>query len=371
MKIGIDARLLHETGVGRYIRNLIDGLAYIDSENEFIIFLRNRDIPGFRLPNARWQIRSAEVRWHSIAEQFVMPWLYVREHLDLLHVPYFNVPVFYPGAYVVTIHDLTILDFNTGKASTLPYFVYMLKRIGYRLILEMAVRRSAHILTVSKTVRSAIVKRFRIPSEKITVTYEGIDDSLIGESGKRTALPDISGDYFLYVGNVYPHKNINVLLEAMLRLRTNHHAEVTLVFVGPDDYFYRQLELLVASLELEKSVRILHSVSDRDLSSLYTHAVALVFPSKTEGFGLPALEALASGCRVIVSDIPVFREILVTHAFFTDTSDAEHLSRTMNEVRSASFDRTTFRKTLVPFLSAFSWKDLAQRTRTVYINTKK
>jgi tRNA U55 pseudouridine synthase TruB len=135
MRRGIDARLLHETGVGRYIRNLIRELATGDQLNEYVIFLRETDFSQFNVPNSRWHKRKAEAPWHSFAEQFIMPWVLLREHLDVLHVPYFNAPIFYPGKYIVTIHDLTILHFDTGKASTLPYWVYKIRRFGYRIVL--------------------------------------------------------------------------------------------------------------------------------------------------------------------------------------------------------------------------------------------
>src|SRR3989344_5912882 len=117
MKIGIDARLINETGVGRYIRNLINVLARIDRINSYIVFVRD---DSWNPPNERWEKRIIDIPWHSISEQLIFPWLLIKEHLDLVHIPYFNVPIFYPGKFVVTIHDLTILHFDTGKATTLP-----------------------------------------------------------------------------------------------------------------------------------------------------------------------------------------------------------------------------------------------------------
>ena len=178
MNIGIDGRLIEETGVGRYINNLIRELGRIDSENRYVIFLRKKSFDSFTLPNNRWEKRLADVPWHSFTEQFVMPWILIREHLDLLHVPYFNIPIFYPGQMVVTIHDLTILHFDTGKASTLPLPLYKLRRLGYFLVLAVGLIRSRRIIAVSHTVKQEIIDHFHIPQEKIAVTYEGVDQKI-------------------------------------------------------------------------------------------------------------------------------------------------------------------------------------------------
>lgn len=173
MKIGIDARLINETGVGRYIRNLISELGKIDKTNTYVIFLRKNSYNFFRSPNARWEKRLADVPWHSVAEQLFMPAIFNREHLDLLHVPYFNVPLFYFGKFVVTIHDLTILHFDTGKASTLPYIFYKIRRIGYHLELLKALSWAEKIIAVSETTKKEILDHFDVLPEHVTVIYEG------------------------------------------------------------------------------------------------------------------------------------------------------------------------------------------------------
>lgn len=171
MKIGIDARLIDETGVGRYIRNLIREIALIDTRNTYVVFVR-RD-GDFDPPNSRWQKRIIDVPWHSFREQFYMPRILNREHLDFLHVPYFNVPLFYFGKFIVTIHDLTILHFDTGKASTLPYVFYKIRRLGYYISLLKAMFWSEKVIAVSQTTRQEILDHFDVPGEHIEVVYEG------------------------------------------------------------------------------------------------------------------------------------------------------------------------------------------------------
>jgi len=170
MKIGIDARLINETGVGRYITNLIAELEKIDTENTYVVFLRKN---AFNTFHTRFEKRLADVPWHSVAEQLFMPAIFSREKLDLLHVPYFNVPLFYFGKFIVTIHDLTILHFDTGKATTLPYILYKLKRIAYYVLLLKAIHWSEKIITVSHATKKEIFDHFDVLPKDIEVIYEG------------------------------------------------------------------------------------------------------------------------------------------------------------------------------------------------------
>lgn len=169
MKIGIDARLINETGVGRYIRNLIAQLGEVDTRNSYIVFVNDR----IELPNSRWQQRLIHVPWHSFTEQILMPYYYYKEHFDLLHVPYFNIPLLYFGKFVVTIHDLTILHFDTGKATTLPYLFYKIRRLGYYISLLKAIFWSEKVIAVSQTTKCEILDHFDVLPEHIAVVYEG------------------------------------------------------------------------------------------------------------------------------------------------------------------------------------------------------
>ncbi len=367
MKIGIDARLIEETGVGRYIRNLIDHLGQIDTKNQYVIFLRKKTYTDFVLPNSRWNKRVADVSWHSIAEQFIMPWIFVKEHLDLVHIPYFNVPIFYPGPFIVTIHDLTNLHYDTGKATTLPFFLYKFRRLGYYIALTVGLVRAKAIIAVSETTKKEIIDHFQIPAEKITVTYEGVDEK-IAISHKRI----IREPYFLYVGNAYPHKNLEFLLIAFRTLKLQPEKvspfQAKLVLVGKDDFFYQSVKKLVHTFNLEKKVVFFGQASDTELSNLYAHALALVFPTFMEGFGLPALEALAVGCPVICSDIPVFHEILGNLPLYFDPSDPKSLIDILLKIEKTSF--RVDEKKANTLLTRYNWTDMANKTLQLYHSSK-
>ncbi len=171
MKIGIDARLWSQTGVGRYTQELVANLAKIDKENQYVLFL-DRQSSNIKAPGPNFQIKTLDIRWHSLKEQLVMPFILWEEHLDLVHFPYFSVPIFYPGKFIVTIHDLILDHFDTGKASTLPWFIYKIKHLGYKLIMWVALNRAVKVITVSENTKKEIMDHYQIRPEKIEVTYE-------------------------------------------------------------------------------------------------------------------------------------------------------------------------------------------------------
>src|SRR3990167_10003333 len=176
MRIGIDVRLWNQTGVGRYIRNLVTNLAEIDKKNEYVLFARSEDkneIDPF-IHDSRFMIEVADVSWHSIAEQIQLPKILNQQNLDLMHFPYFSVPFLYNKPFVVTVHDLIINKFNTGKASTLPYPIYFTKRLGYHAVLANAVYRAKKIIVPSNSVKKDLQKTYiNLRDSKIVVTYEG------------------------------------------------------------------------------------------------------------------------------------------------------------------------------------------------------
>ena len=369
MKIGIDARLINETGVGRYIRNLIKQLKELDTESQYVVYLSKQSFDAFKLPNGRWEKRLADVRWHTFWEQIKMPVLFLQDHLDLLHVPYFTIPVLYPGKFVVTIHDLTILHFATGKATTLPYGFYVLRKLGFWFIVSCGLKRASAVLAPSQTTKQEIVDHFHIPEEKIHVTYEGVDERLTKTEDRRPKTKKIINPYFLYVGNAYPHKNLEMIVSAFGDfIRTQEKGSTyRLVFVGKDDFFYGRLRGEIEKKGLTSSVFFYRQVDDRTLHELYIHAEALVFPSLMEGFGLPALEALSLGTPVICSDIPIFHEILKDFPYYINPQDRKDIAKSFSQVtRKKKSEMKQKENEIALLLEKYSWKKLGVDTLHLY-----
>lgn len=343
MKIGIDARLINETGVGRYIRNLIDELAQIDKKNRYVVFLRDG---MWRPPNERWESRIADIPWHSIAEQVQLPILFTKERLDLLHIPYFTIPMFYPGKFIVTMHDLTLLHYPTGKATTLPLLFYWAKILAYRVILEVGLRRASHVIAVSEATKKELMDHFALDEGKISVIHEGV---IAGKPSKRL----IKEPYFLYVGNAYPHKNLETLISAVGARK--------LVLVGKEDLFYKRLKQNIIS----SNVTFFGEANDEQLASLYTYASALVFSSLMEGFGLPGLEAMAMGTPVVCSDIPVFHEIYGDAALYFDPKNVEDIVVKLDLIRDEALRKKLIQKGLLQ-VKKYSWEKMARQTFEIY-----
>jgi len=374
MKIGIDARLINQTGVGRYIRNLVKYLQLLDMENQYVVYLPPSIFDTFILPNTRWQKRLATPRWHTMREQIEMPLLYGKDHLDLLHVPYFSIPILYPGQFVMTIHDVIPFTFATGKATLLPYPLYVIKRFFYLLILKIGLFRAQLVLVPSVTTKQEIMKHFLISEKKIRVTYEGVDDNITQSVSQIPQKNPIGKKFFLYVGNAYPHKNVDFLIEAFFDFvgMQKKNEQYRLVLVGKEDYFYRRLKKSIVGKPFENYIRFMGSVDDDALKILYTNAEALIFPSLMEGFGLPALEALSLGTPVICSDIPIFHEILRDFPIYIHRNTKEQLTKSLSLVVDGKRKKQlkTNKKDIDAFLKNYSWKQLGIDTLSFYNSLK-
>ena len=383
MKIGIDGRLWNETGVGRYIRNLVKNLAEIDDKNDYVLFVRDPQKVKVGTSPARnalpeaaaslqagshsdaggnFKIVKADIRWHSAEEQTVLPGILLKENLDLMHFPYFSVPVLYHRKFVVTIHDLIIDHFSTGQATTLPLPFYRAKRIGYKLIMRQVAQKAAKIITVSNATKDEIMKLLKVSSDSIVVTHEGVDSGLYSSSEHKRVEKFSTGSnntpYLLYVGNAYPHKNLERLIEAFSSV--NKTSSAKLIFVGKEDYFYKRLK----QQNLTSNIIFKDHVSDEELRELYRNAKALVIPSLMEGFGLPALEAMANGCLVIASDIPALREVCGEAAIYVNPFDPKDLADKMESVLKHDFSE---KKTLgEKQAQKFSWEKMAKETLKIY-----
>lgn len=387
MKIGIDCRLWNETGVGRYIRNLVEQLLVIDKKNTYVLFVLSKDYEEIRsqLSTFNSQLIKVDIRWHSVEEQVKFPHILEKEKLDLMHFPYFSVPIRYKGQFVITIHDLILHHFGTGKASTLPLPLYRLKHAGYTYVLSQAVKKAKKIIVPLETVKYDVLDTFKVDKEKVVVTKEGVDDALYSSSERKRIekLKEFSSrlrsnnNYFLYVGNAYPHKNLERLLQAYSQMVSNKDrmdsnrfsslSGIKLMLVGKNDFFYKRLRRKVEEMGLEDTIIFNHDVSDETLASLYAHAKAFISPSLMEGFGLPPLEAMALSCPVLLSDIPAFREVCGSAGFYFNPYSVaaikekmEYIAGITEKTRKEHVDRGLER------VKEFSWKEMAERTLEIY-----
>jgi glycosyltransferase involved in cell wall biosynthesis len=369
MKIGIDVRLWSETGVGRYIRNLIKYLQFADTKNDYVLFAKSSDYDRikFQISNFKFQIKIVNIHWHSLQEQVRLSQILNKENLDLMHFPYFSLPVLYNKPYIVTIHDLIIYHYPTGQASTLPLPLYKIKHFGYKKIIGSVVNKAKKIIVPLDTVKTDVINTLHINEEKISVTNEGIDDEIISNSEKQKASLFYKDPFFLYIGNAYPHKNIETLLKAFIKFKQEtFRKEIKLILIGKEDYFYRKLQRNLDNSELG-DIKIFHEVNDNMLHELYTHALAVIAPSFIEGFGLVPLEAMANNCLVVASDISAHREVCKDAAIYFDPLKAGELLTVMLKI--LTFDtqsKKTYTDKGLEECLRFSWRKMAEETKAIY-----
>ncbi len=368
MRIGIDCRLWKESGVGRYTRNLVSELSKLDTKNQYILFFKSKEFKEVALSGKNFEKRLADIPWHSFVEQRQFAPLLDKENLDLIHFPYISVPLNYKKPFVMTIHDLILFHYQTAQASTLPFPIYNLKLLGYKHVVSQAAKNAKKIITVSNFSKKDIMDQLRIDPDKIVVTYEG---SLQNEKTKKQTQKE---NYFLYVGNAYPHKNLELLVQAFSKVVLEQpetakkpivNPIVKLVFVGKDDMFYKGLKEKVKDLNIEKSVEFKNDVTDEELLKLYQNSLAFITPSKMEGFGLGVLEAITNNCFVIASDIPTFHEICEEAALYFDPMSVDDL---VDKMKLVLYGNTFQDKIELGFQRAkeFSWKKMAEQTLQVY-----
>ena len=367
MRIGIDARFHGSVGkgLGRYTEKLIEHLETIaPSGDEFFIFLRKENYDEYAPKSASFHKVLADHPWYGWGEQILFPFLLRRYRLDLVHFPHFNVPLLYRRPFVVTIHDLILLRYPTVRNTTRTPIFYRLKFLAYRLTIASAVRRARVIITVSHFTERDIVREYPSAKGKVLVTYEGCEIG-DGSSGKEEDVApavshDILSPYFLYVGNAYPHKNLEIFIALARRL-----PDIRFVLVGKEDFFYRRLARAVADSGTDNVVFAGYR-TDPELASLYRGAAGYVFPSLYEGFGLPPLEAMRFGTPVIASSRGSLPEVLGDAALYADPESPDEFADRIGTILSDAELRETLSRKGRLRSEKFRWEDTAKASLAAY-----
>lgn len=373
MKIGIDARMYgpKQGGLGRYIEQLVLHLEKLPTNAEFVIFLRRDNWNEYTPSAPNFRKVLADIPWYGIAEQIFLPVIIKKEKVDLIHFPHWNVPLFYSAPYIVTIHDLLLLHYPTRKASTLGPLAYWFKNRVFRLVLEHAVKKSRHILTVSDFSKKDIIKTLKIPENKITITYPAplptATSPLQPTTYKLQAL-GITKPYVLYVGVAYPHKNLEGLLRAWNIFTKKYGDKYQLVLAGKTNYFYDRLQAIAYKLQA-KNVIFTGFIPDQKLPALYQNASLYVIPSFYEGFALPALEAMSYRIPVVSSHATCLPEILQNAALYFDPSNLEEIADAIYQGLTDNNLRQNLLSAAPATLARYQWKTLAQKTWEVCQNS--
>lgn len=368
MRIVIDARLWSQSGIGRYIRNLVWNLQKLDTENEYFILHLKKDYESIKYENNFHGV-LANFRWYGFAEQLSLPKLLRALNPDLVHFPHFNVPIFYRGKYMVTIHDLIHQHFQMRRSTTRDPISYKVKKMGYKKVFSSAVCNAAKIITPSDFVKRQLLDEWCAKSHRIVVTPEGVEEnfiSLIKQSKeqdfkKLAERYKIKKPYFFYVGNAHPHKNIPVLIKAF-EIVKNLYPELSLVLSGPSHHFWERLK----KEQHSGGVSFTGFVTEKELATLYKNALGFVMPSLEEGFGIPLLEAMAAGCPVISSNAASLPEVGGDACLYFDPKKESDMVEKIIQVIGNKKLRGELIKKGEKRFKEFSWEKLAEQTLEVY-----
>ncbi|MFA6161333.1 MAG: glycosyltransferase family 1 protein [Patescibacteria group bacterium] len=386
MKICIDARMMgaeNTRGIGRYIQELVTAMLEVAPDNEYALITRK---PDHALKDKVATV-VADISWYSLQEQLRMSKVLAELGSDVIHVPHWNVPLTYSGPLVTTIHDLLLRHQPaSAKASTRLWPIKAIKRLGFRLVLDHAVKASDRICVPTEFTKQDLINLYPSVKEKVIVTGEGITkinyELRITNYELRKSDFDIqrshalygawrSGHsrFLLYVGSAYPHKRLDLLLEAWEEL-SKLYPDMSLVIAGEMDSFMQEQssKSRTPNSEPRSRVTFLGTVSDEELTELYESATALVFPSSFEGFGLTPLEALSLGCPVVSSDSTCLPEVLGKNGviYFKSGSKDGMLEAIKTVVDNQGQYRDQAAGASVELIERHSWKKAAIKTLEAY-----
>ena len=365
MRIAIDARKLHDYGIGTYVRNVLRYLGRIDRENEYVLLCRKADCDAVRGYGENFRALPEPSANYSVMEQIRLPIALKRAGADVFHAPHYVLPPLLPCPSVVTIHDCIHLMFPEYLPNKLAYMYA-------RTFMTIAARRSSKVLTVSEASKRDILHFFKIPSSKVEVIYNAIDDRFDREPEMEDVVRvreryQLNDPFLLYAGNIKPHKNVDRVIEAFARLKKRGFESLKLLIIGDEISKNPQLRRAVHRHQLHQHVRFLGFVPDATLAVLYRLADVFVFPSLYEGFGLPPLEAMASGTPVVTSNVSSLPEVVGDAALLVDPRDAEAIAGAVQRILTDDDLRRSLTQKGLGRAHEFSWERSVRRIRDVYL----
>jgi glycosyltransferase involved in cell wall biosynthesis len=366
-KIGIDttAITLNSLGVHNYVYELSKNLLSIDQSIQYVLYCQKAVPHQFKTYAKKAELKIAPIKNRKLCEQVWLSFVAPANNLDLLHCPAWGLPLYYPKKTVLTLHGLGwrfIPDMHDKKVS-----MYLRWRA------ERSARNATRLIAISQATKEAYVEHLGIPEDKIDVVHHGVNTDLFSQQvgmkrieriRNRYALPP---SFILYVGAMFKHKNIDTLIRAYSLLSGRKGFErIGLVIAGQKSLQYEYLRKLAINLGIDEKVRFTGYFPAVDLNALYKASNLFVFPSLYEGFGLPVLEAFASGVPLVASDIPALSEIAGDAAILVDPKNTDELAYAIEKVLlDESLQKDMIEKGLKR-AKQFSWKKTAEKTLNTY-----
>jgi glycosyltransferase involved in cell wall biosynthesis len=364
VRVAIDARKLHDFGIGTYVRNLVKGLLRLETGTEYVLLCQRRDLDYVRSLGPACSALPVDAGNYSALELIDVPRAIRRANVDLFHAPHYVVSPLVRKPYVVTIHDCIHLRFP-------EYLPNRLAPAYARVMMRQAARRAARVLTVSEASKQDIIRYLKSPASSVDVVPNALDEALAvpPTADELSAVADryrLAAPFVLYAGNIKPHKNVDRLIEAYAILRRGGLTGIDLVIIGENVSKYPELRRLVHRYQLHAHVRFLGFVPASTLAALYQLAKVFVFPSLYEGFGLPPLEAMAAGTPVVTSNVSSLPEVVGDAAVLVDPMDAGAIASAVARVLGDDALRADLVRRGRARVAEFSWDRSARRVHEIY-----
>lgn len=363
--IVIDGRI-RQSSTGRYVDRLLAFIQDIDTDNTYTIMLK---------PGDNWQPHAGNFKTIECPfPQFSINPLtelkfarFVRKlNADLVHFTMTQQPLFYFGKTVTTSHDTTMYRFARPTSNNLiARFLYGIKNLLYRFLVWWSHRKTKKIIVPTETVAKEFAQLQPFTKNKLVVTLEGADVLPVS----KTVKPDyIDGPFIFYVGSSFPHKNLPRLVAAFEKVLAVH-PDVKLLLVGKVEKHKQKLIEYIQTKSYRDSIVTPGFVPDEELLWLYQNCEAYIFPTLSEGFGLPSLEAMASGAPVACSNASCLPEVNGNAAAYFDPLDLDSMANTINSIIKNPTKQDELRKLGYEQVKNFSWKRMAEQTHEVYSST--
>jgi glycosyltransferase involved in cell wall biosynthesis len=371
VKIAIDIRRMTEFGVGTYIRNVVRTLGRLDHENEFLLI---------GSPNKVEEIGALPPNFHTVpalaSDRSVQGYREFRTALkrlscDLVHIPnLYSVPRLLPCPYVMTVHDVLQHMSRAREQSGFwrSFHFQMTKRV---------LAGAARIFAVSNFTRNEIEKLFEIPSDRVEVIYNAIDERFLhghASEADRDLIAQryqVTYPFLLYAGRISPHKNVVRMIEAFSALKTElerdqAYPDLKLIIIGDDLSGNPDLRRTVVRSGVQHDVRFLGFVPIEVLRIFYDEAKIFVFPSLYEGFGLPPLEAMAHGTPVVTSNVSSLPEVVGNAAVLVNPENVFEIMRALHRTLMDKDLRGRMKERGYKQAARFSWETSVRRILEAY-----
>lgn len=364
MKILIDGRMIGWTGIGRYSIELLDNLQRLDAKNNYIVLVRSADWHKWNPEKSNFSKFKVDIEPYSLAEQTKLPAVIKKHRPDLTHFLSFNSPIMDVGRRITTVHDLTLITHNVARGSLLKRLRYKVKSWIAKWQLKEVLKRSDAIITDTNYGRQRLVSRGLAEAAKISPVYLGASYHLKQPRAPKEN-PPISGEYLFYVGNYFPYKNIPVLIQAMPEI-IKKRPNIKLVLAGKMGEFQDQITRAIQDGGVSDAIVIKGFVSDEELANLYRHAALFVFPSLSEGFGLPGLEAMSFGVPVVASNYTCLPEVLGEGATYFNPDSPSNIADVITEILNDPARRANLKSRGSLQVKKYSWEAMAEKTLQIY-----